>query len=75
MVLMTCNQVIVLMDCRRGFNASRHNGTLSEDLRQLQAWGLVEPGRPGCFDWELTIKGDQAARVITAAAASVAVSV
>ena len=61
---MTCNQVIVLMDCCRGFDASRHNGTLSEDLRQLQALGLVEQGRPDCFEWELTSKGDNLVQAI-----------
>lgn len=62
---MTCNQVIVLMDCRRGFDASRHSGTLNSDLRRLQSMGLVESGRRSdwsrsdSFEWELTSKGDK----------------
>jgi hypothetical protein len=58
---MTCNAVIVLLDCRRGFGRVHHAdiGTLNADLRYLHRIGLIRPGtaRDG-FDWVLTPMGD-----------------
>lgn len=52
---LTCNQVILLLDCRRGYRHVAHTGTLQEDLKILQVAGLISEG--AChddFDWEVT---------------------
>lgn len=39
---MTPNQVILLLDCHRGFQGRCHAGTLPEDRRLLHAAGLID---------------------------------
>jgi hypothetical protein len=52
---MTCNQLIVLMDVRRGFHAEGHCGTLPGDVKQLRWAGLVE----GVDPLRLTKEGEE----------------
>lgn len=55
----TCNALIVLLDCYRGFEPKRHLGTLDADLRFLQREGLVcNTSMTGDFPWSLTLAGD-----------------
>jgi predicted transcriptional regulator len=52
---MTANQVIVLLDVSRGFDKSRHLGTVDEDVKKLLKENLIKEG--GGFTYELTWKG------------------
>lgn len=58
--MMTPNQLIVLLDCVRGFDPDRHLGlgTLNDDLADLECARFIEPGG-GCgrFVWRVTEKG------------------
>lgn len=38
---LTCNQVILLLDCRRGFLHTRHPATLARDIKILRAEDLI----------------------------------
>jgi hypothetical protein len=38
---LTVNQTITLLDMRRGFEASRHLGTMDSDLAHLHARGYI----------------------------------
>lgn len=54
---LTLNQIILLLDIRRGtFEEHRHLGTLSDDLRLLRAAGVIEP-RKDTIVWGVTPKG------------------
>jgi hypothetical protein len=53
---MTANQVIVLLDIKRGFNKSRHLGTVDEDVKMLLKEGLIKEG--ASFPYELTETGE-----------------
>lgn len=41
---MTSNQLILLLDVRRGFSREGHTGTLNKDIEYLKGWGLIEVG-------------------------------
>ena len=52
--VLTCNQVMILLDCHRGtFNTDRHMGGVEEDLRRLESNSLIEKSEY----WELTTNG------------------
>ncbi len=53
---MTCNQMIVLLDVRRGFDKSRHPATVEKDLLFLEREGFIR-SLPQVDDFELTQKG------------------
>jgi len=57
---MTMNQAIVLFDVRRGFNKSRHAGTVKDDLRVLEEAGFIKRGKAlgVSFEWVLTQDGE-----------------
>jgi hypothetical protein len=55
---MTCNQMIVLLDIRRGFDKSRHAGTLSDELIRLSREGLILKNKDDENDWVLSAKGE-----------------
>ena len=52
---MTCNQLIVLMDVRRGFREEGHMGTMNDDIEMLKNAGLIESGER--FPLQLTEAG------------------
>ena len=58
---MTANQVIVLLDIRRGFDKSRHPGTVDGDVKRLLKAGLVCPWNSvvKAFPYKLTAKGHE----------------
>jgi len=57
---MTANQVIVLLDIRRGFDKSRHLGTVDEDVKMLLKAGLVCPWNSVKeFPYILTARGQE----------------
>lgn len=56
---MTCNQLMVLLDVKRGFRSSIHCGTLYEDIKFLKDHGLIEEeDGDERFDYKLTTKGE-----------------
>lgn len=38
---LTCNQVILLLDCHRGFLHTRHLGNVNQDIAALKGRGLI----------------------------------
>ena len=57
---MTCNELILLLDVRRGFRKEVHCGTLDNDLRSLKTAGLIgkNPDQTSGFDYFVTHEGD-----------------
>jgi len=56
---MTVNQVIVLLDIRRGFDKSRHHGTVDEDVKMLLKAGLVCQWNHKAFPYILSARGQE----------------
>jgi hypothetical protein len=56
---MTANQVIVLLDVSRGFDAERHLGTLREDVVFLKNADLIRDRLDvQAFKYKLTARGE-----------------
>ena len=60
--MLTCNEVIILLDCHRGYNRIRHEqGSLAKEVTKLQGIGLIEKAegvdKEAGFDWTLTTNG------------------
>lgn len=61
---LTLNQIMVLLDIRRGtFRKARHLVGVDEDAAQLNVWHLTTMGA-GEFLWELTARGQALAEHI-----------
>lgn len=62
---MTCNQLIVLLDCYRGFDRSRHMGTVDRDCAVLVRSGLIERSDTvSSFEFRLTEAGTELAATV-----------
>ena len=69
---MTCNQVIVLMDTRRGFSPGIHAGTLGGDLLVLKKMSLIEEDlTPEAFPFKTTERGERVCESILKTATKV----
>jgi len=66
---MTCNQLILLMEVRRGYdeNDIRWGGTTNRDLKRLMADGYIQEG--SAFGLMLTVKGAKLCDILMEVAA------
>ena len=57
--MLSCNEVIILLDCHRGFNEDRHMGNVKLEIENLIKYDLIEKatGVEECFDFILTKSG------------------
>lgn len=65
---LTVNQLVVLLDCYRGFNRDRHVGTIEHDLAMLEQRAFISPGSDKDFKWLITTIGTRVVRGMLAEA-------